>query len=430
MNRSAQHAFEPEEVMAYLDGELPAQEAALLANHLEYCDECQAIGRELRQVSERMLELQVEPCPAKVDDTVLKAADEKGSELTTKPVVVWKPRRRRTLRWLAWAGGCAAALLIGARFLVPRIYESRSPLVVPATAVDKVSSFKARTNLHAQAKEALRRSNSSLAPAYESRLRNSTPSRPLEGPEAELRQLQSNGGATPVVQGPMIVQTASVTILASNFDHASGAIQRVTTQSGGYVEDLNANAQTGAARSLSATLRVPEKQLEAFLANLRKLGHVEQESRNNEEITDQYIDLTARLRNARAEEQRIIQLLQTRTGKLSDVLQAERELARVRGEIESMDGQRAYMEHQVSYATVSVEVDEEYRAQLNSDATSTGTQMKNSLIEGMRNLGNGVLAVAVFLFAYGPSILFWLGVIGIPAWFGWRQVRNRRLGAS
>ena len=125
-----------------------------------------------------------------------------------------------------------------------------------------------------------------------------------------------------------------------------------------------AKAQTGSARGLSAALRIPAKQLDGFLADLRKLGHVEEESRRNEEVSAQYVDLQARLKSARATEQRLIELLGTRTGKLSDVLDAERELARVRGEIESMQGQNAVLVHRVSYATVQVELSEEYRERL------------------------------------------------------------------
>jgi anti-sigma factor RsiW len=438
MKRLSQHAFEPEEVMAYLDGELPANEAAELASHLEHCAECQAVAAQIRQVSERTLDFQVEPCPAKVAESVLKAADEKQSEQAAKPIFEWRPRRRRTLRVLAWAGGLAVVLLIAAVFVVPNTFEEKRAAVAPpapplasSTPIDESSrlqKYESRPGgvvpepAPGPPMSALAR----IAPGVVARGAQ-TMNGPMAGRGAGPVQLETKAGnASNVIQGPMIVQTASITILASNYDQASEAIQRITRQHGGYVQELNASTPTGAARSLSATLRVPEKQLDACLANLRKLGHVEQEWRNNQEITDQYIDLTARLKNARAEEQRIIQLLQTRTGKLSDVLEAERELARVRGEIESMAGQRTYMEHQVSYATVQLQLNEEYRAQLNSGAVSTGTRIRNSLVEGFRNLGDGVVGMLLFVFAYGPSILFWLALIGVPAWLGWRRWRRRR----
>jgi hypothetical protein len=152
---------------------------------------------------------------------------------------------------------------------------------------------------------------------------------------------------------------------------------------------------------------------------------VEEETRSNEEVSAQYVDLQARLRSARASEQRMIELLRTRTGKLEDVLDAERELARIRAEIESMEGQSTVLVHQVSYATVQVELSEEYREQLRTPSTSTGTRIWNSAVDGFKNLEDGVISVLVFGLDVGPSLIFWLGVLLVPAWLVWRRFRRR-----
>ena len=228
--------------------------------------------------------------------------------------------------------------------------------------------------------------------------------------------------------GPMIVQTASLNILATNYDEASAAIEKLAAAHDGYVEKLDAKAQTGNARELSAALRIPTKQLDGFLADVRKLGHVEEETRSNEEVSDQYVDLQARLKSARATEQRLIELLGTRTGKLDDVLEAERELARIRGEIEGMQGQSAILVHRVNYATVQVELSEEYRQVLGSGPMSTGTKIRNAAVEGFSNLEEGAVALVVFVFAVGPSLLFWLAILLVPGWFIWKRIRVRARG--
>jgi hypothetical protein len=225
--------------------------------------------------------------------------------------------------------------------------------------------------------------------------------------------------------GPMIVQTASLNILATNYDEASASIEKLAAAHGGYVEKLDAKAQTGNARELTAALRIPTKQLDGFLADLRKLGHVEEETRSNEEVSDQYVDLQARLKSAQATEQRLIELLETRTGKLQDVLEAERELARIRGEIEGMQGESTILVHRVNYATVQVDLTEEYRQVLGSGPISTSTKLRNSLVEGFANLEGGAVGLLVFLFAVGPSLLFWLAILLIPGWFVWKRFRVR-----
>jgi hypothetical protein len=430
MNRSTQHAFEPEEIMAYLDGELEAHQAAALASHLEHCGECQIVAAQLRQVSERLLDFQIEPCAMKLEAAAVLSRKRSGLASEAPEAGAASDRRfdglvrkfvpQSPIGWAAAFGGVAVVLITSiivlGRFDTPAqhsknlareqlnfIYQPKSEVTLPGHPLlrgQKMGGGGGGTI-------------GKLSPG-------------LDSEQDQGAESDSNGALilAPEIRGPMIVQIASITILAHNYDQSSGQIQPLTSARGGYVQDLTAETRTGTARSVSATLRVPDKQLDNFLADLRKLGHVEQEIRNNQEVTDAYIDLTARLKTARATEQRVLQLLGTRTGKLSDVLEAEQELARIRGEIESMDGQRANMEHQVRYATVQVQLNEEYREQLNPQAYSTGSRLRNSLVEGLGNLAGGITGTAVFVFAYGPSILFWLGVIGIPAWFIWRRFRG------
>ena len=123
MKRSTPHAFEPEEIMAYLDGELAAQQAAALASHLEHCRECVVLAIRLRQTSERMLDFQVEPCPAKLEEPIVSAlsSSERLAELKLGP----EPKPRRMLRGFAWGGGVAAAVLIVGMLSVPKLMRSR-----------------------------------------------------------------------------------------------------------------------------------------------------------------------------------------------------------------------------------------------------------------------------------------------------------------
>lgn len=454
MSRLTQHAFEPEEIMAYLDGELEARQAAALASHFDHCPECQVLAAHLRQVSERLLEFQIEPCPARALEPILEAIATREVEQPRKATSDLKPKRRRRLRIFIWVAASALALLLVAAVSVPNLLRTRM------AALEDTPERRERARLQ-QVIEQQARANAGELSVDSTRLPAAPPppAPPINGSSRSLSALttlatpgiaaDSNGifhglgdhaqnsfsvDGQPLTDqqskifsnGPMIVQTASITLLAANYDQSSGAIQSLAAKHGGYAQDITANSQTGSARSLSATLRVPEKQLEALLADLRKLGHVEQETRNNQEITGQYVDLTARLKTSRAAEQRILELLRTKTGNLNEVLQAEEELARVRGQIESMDGQRANMEHQVRYATVQVQLSEEYREQLNPESFSTGRRLRNSLVEGLGNLAGGITGAAIFAFAYGPSILFWLGLLAVPAWFIWRRLKRAK----
>ena len=454
MNRSTQHAFEPEEIMAYLDGELGAHQAAALVSHLEHCSECQTVAAQLRQVSERLLDFQIEASPAGLGGNVFETSPAEGRTEPTPSQAATQPTRRITWAFV-WAFASILLALVIAGSLVPLNRSRRAANIFDAQERGAISVDNAgipgaqspapsngRTvtglqtlstpgavvdsngNFHGPGDHAQNSVDGRPATEHAEGVVGGVPGGTAGKVHLKLQVERAQGIEAPEARGPMIVQTASITILANNYDQASAQIQPLTSARGGYVQDMTADTRTGTARSVSATLRVPDKQLEGFLADLRKLGHVEQETRNNREVTDAYIDLTARLKTARATEQRVLRLLGTRTGKLSDVLEAEQELARIRGEIESMDGQRAHMEHEVRYATVQVQLNEEYREQLNPESFSTGRRLRNSLVEGLGNLAAGITGTAIFVFAYGPSILFWLGVIGVPAWFIWRRFQG------
>jgi anti-sigma factor RsiW len=412
MERNTQHAFDAEEVMAYLDGELEARRAAALAAHLVGCSECQEVAQGFRALSERMLSFEVEHPSAGMNEKVLAALDSSKPVEASGANDAAEPRgwkwRRVFARPRNWAMACAVTVVAIAAIGVPILLRER-PVAIGRSVVDFVRVEPGVASSQTPNQKATRAA--ALSEAWDA---------PAPAPPAAGDELKA-----PEFFGPMIVQTASLHILATNYDEASAAIEKLAAAHGGYVEKLDAKAQTGNARELSAALRIPTKQLDGFLADVRKLGHVEEESRSNEEVSDQYVDLQARLKSARATEQRLIELLGTRTGKLEDVLEAERELARIRGEIEGMQGQSTILVHRVNYATVQVELSEEYRQVLGSGTVSTGTKIRNAAVEGFANLEDGAVALVVFVFAVGPSLLFWLAILLVPGWFIWKRIRAR-----
>jgi hypothetical protein len=173
-------------------------------------------------------------------------------------------------------------------------------------------------------------------------------------------------------------------------------------------------------------LRVPATQLDATLSDIKGLGRTEKESQGGEEVTQQYVDLQARLANAQHTEQRLTDILRQRTGKLADVLAVEMQISRVRGEIEQMEAQRKTMKNQVDYATLTVTLSEEYKEQLKAVPSSTSTQFRNAAVEGYRSLVDGIIAVLVWLLSVGPTLLVWAAILFFPARMVWRKIQDRR----
>jgi hypothetical protein len=248
-------------------------------------------------------------------------------------------------------------------------------------------------------------------------------SAPAASPSAPQSGQATVGNNLPA-NGPMIIRTAQVSLITKEFDKARAQLEVILKRHRGYVGELKVNDTTGSGRTLTATLRIPADQLDATLTEVKTLGRVEAESQSGQDVTSQYVDLQARLSNARNTEQRLTDLLRNRTGKLSDVLEVEQELDRVRGEIEQMEAERKNMSNQVSYATLNATIAEDYKAQLQVVPPSTSTRLSNAAVEGYRSMADGVVSLALFLLSTGPSLLLWGVVLFLPARLIWKKVRR------
>jgi type IV pilus assembly protein PilA len=223
---------------------------------------------------------------------------------------------------------------------------------------------------------------------------------------------------------PMIARRAEVKLMVGKLDEAREGMDHVIAQHKGYVAQLSATAEPGSAGMVVASLRVPAGQLDACLAELKKLGRVVQESQAGEEVTQQHVDLLARLKNSRNTEVRLHNVLQQPGSKIKDILEVEKESARVRGEIEQMEAEQQTLEHRVDFATIDLKLAEEYKAQLSSPAPSVATQLRNASVNGFRGAFESLLALVLFLAESGPAILLWLALLFIPVRLLWRRYQR------
>ncbi len=102
----------------------------------------------------------------------------------------------------------------------------------------------------------------------------------------------------------------------------------------------------------------------------------------------------------------------------------ENELARVRGDIESMDAERKTLAKQVNFATLNTTMTEDYSARLQVVPPSTSTKFRNAAVEGYRTVADGFVEVLLFLISYGPSLLIWGVILFFPARAVWRRVQR------
>ncbi|MDQ3996309.1 MAG: DUF4349 domain-containing protein [Gemmatimonadota bacterium] len=174
--------------------------------------------------------------------------------------------------------------------------------------------------------------------------------------------VQVTSGAAPPVQsaqvGAMLIRRGQAVIEVDSVQVGIARVRRLAQESGALV--ANTSVQTGREqqRSASLELRIPSDRFDAVVNGLSPIGKVESVSITAQDVGEEFVDLSARVANARRLEARLIQLLATRAGRLTDVLSVERELARVREEIERYEGRLRYLQAHVSVSSLTVVVHE------------------------------------------------------------------------
>lgn len=171
----------------------------------------------------------------------------------------------------------------------------------------------------------------------------------------------------------LVIKTAAMSVEVDEVDRALKQLRVAIARNDGEVSEMSLDAGSGGPdkplplaegsganltpATAYVTIRVPATKLDALQRDVAKLGTVLNESAQSSDVTEQAIDLDARLTNLRAEEARLRTFLNDAT-KVSDLLAVERELARVRGEIESIDAQLTYLKRQAARSTLTVTLSE------------------------------------------------------------------------
>ncbi|HEY6267327.1 MAG TPA: DUF4349 domain-containing protein [Candidatus Acidoferrum sp.] len=427
------HPFTSEEIMAFVDGELSADRAQSIAAHLETCSECQKVAASLRDTSHTLSNWTAGTVPTHLEEGVLNQSHATPN-LSEESLISKLRKFLRLSPALAFAAAAFVFVLALIGLSAPQYKRSTS---AQREMMDYFAKPKAPENRGSLGK--LDPIVPAAAPMAQAGVRHGDVTASVDfaqvdepklpGPQPPSPGYAQISGVRPV--GPMIARAVALSVVVKDFDAARGSLDALLVRHNGYIAGLNVGTTLGAVRTIQASLRIPAPQLVAAVAELKALGRVENETQNGEEVTQQHTDLVARLKNSRETEQRLQDVLRTRTGKVKDVLEVEQEIARVRGEIEQMEAEQQTLEHRVNFATIELKLAEEYKAQLSSPAPSVGMQLRNATVNGFRNASETLLGIILFFAESGPTLLLWLLILLFPAWLLWRRYqRSLAMAAS
>ncbi len=155
-----------------------------------------------------------------------------------------------------------------------------------------------------------------------------------------------------------VIRTAELELQVNDIGQALVAIRQLTIDAGGFVLSSSTYAQgeEGKRQTATLTVQVPSERFDQFLNQVRAsplVVKVEREQLQSQDVTEEYLDLDARLRNLQATEQRYLALLD-RASTIEEILRVEQELSRVRYEIEQVTGRKQYLERHIAYAQATI----------------------------------------------------------------------------
>lgn len=235
------------------------------------------------------------------------------------------------------------------------------------------------------------------------------------GSEASGDQLISS--QVPQV-GPQIVKTATLQlgIGHGSFDDKAGEAHVVADSLGGFVVESFASQGTGERIAEgSLVMRIPAASYDTALSRLRGLGKVERLEESGQDVSKEFVDLNARIRQLRAVEAQLLELLQ-RANDVPAALAVQSQLAQVQLDLEQARGRLQYLENRVAFATISLSMHE-----LVAVPPSGGGF---SIVDAWATAGSAFLTVAGWIFigiAVAAPILVLLGL----GFLAGREVRKR-----
>lgn len=225
----------------------------------------------------------------------------------------------------------------------------------------------------------------------------------------------------------MIVRTAEVALVVKDTEDTVAQIKSIVSTLGGYVVDTRLWRDEEQLRG-SITVRVPSESLDDALSQFKALAvKVERESGSSRDVTEEYTDLDAQLRNLEATEQELLELLKTvreKTGKAEDILAVHRELTNIRGQIEQIKGRMQYLKRTSAMAAVTIELIPDVLARPIAGSgwrpSETVAGAFRALVQTLRFIADAAIWIVLYVLPVAVVVLIPVAVV----WWIWRRRRK------
>jgi hypothetical protein len=393
---------------ALLDGALPAAEAARAAAHLGGCPVCRAALDDLRTTVTMVRGVEAVGAPEGFADRVrarLEAAPRPRAGRPWDGLLPAFPRVR-----VSWASAAAAAAVALIGLFGLSLVRQAMP-VAPRQAAEGQPEFRLRGGPEPPA---------ALAPAPGLQ----QPPRDAAGRPPAVSQVSP---LAPAVALPLrhVTRTAQLGLEVARFDDAARRLLQIAEGAGGFVAE-SATSDQGGMRRGTYVLRVPAARFGDVVRDVEGLGTVQRRQVSGQDVSEEVVDLEARIRNLERQEARLLSFMDRAT-RIPDLMAIENEVARVRGEIERLTGRHRVLANRVELATVHAELSEKPKAAPGGfwDLDRTIARILAAFLATVRRMLGAVEAVAAVAAGVLP-----LALVVVATWAVVRRVARRATPAA
>jgi hypothetical protein len=252
----------------------------------------------------------------------------------------------------------------------------------------------------------------------------------MDAEDAKMMLLrgESGGSATQDLDGnaiePRIIKTGELALRVEDAPASIEHIRGIVTGVNGFVESSSISDTGSGPRTAWITVRIPVDRFEAALKDIKAVATlVLNESIHGQDVTSEFVDLEADIRNAKAEEASYLEILK-RSGDISDVLAVTQRLAEVRGRIERLEGRKRYLENRTDLATLNITVTEETRIEVPTRTWKPFSVLReavNDTVVALQELVDFFIRIVVASIGILLPIALFTGFI---IWIGWKAVKG------
>lgn len=367
---------------AYLDGEASEQDVRRLEEHAKECPSCAMLLETCRDA--RLSGGDVQPPPE--FSAAWRAGIRKEERMEEK--------RQKKKQWKNWIAVAAAVVFVAGGTVLTREPLRRaaeggmekSAAVDTADTAMELGAFTAGSAMSNFAFEAPKATTARMA---------------AEEPMA----VEEDAAAG---TGQKIIRTAGFTLKTTAFDETLAGLEALTAEYGGRVESLsrNGDAAAGEMRSASLTLRIPVDRLDDFLSGAESVGRVTALTEEQEDVSENYYDMEARLQTQQAKMERL-RAMMTQAETVSELIELENAIAETQYSLDSYTGSLRHYDSRIEESAVRVTVRE--IAVSESQEATLGQRMTAGLRSSLAAGGRFLLDALVFLMAALP----WMAVVGV-----------------